>query len=422
MVPKVRGWSIAASIFVALAIAFATLTPDAGTPDVDHGCVICGSLGGVDAVLNVLLFVPLGIALAFAGLRGPTAVGVMSLFSVCIELLQATVIPGRFGTLADVITNSAGSVVGFLAGIHGLRLVRPHHVAARRLALGWLILWTAGQGVVAYALLPVTTSDPYFGRIRRPHRDTGAQFPGNVLDARIGPERLTNGPLAKSDAVRAAYASADGVAFEMTVIPGRSTVERVEIVMVGGENGGIASFEQSGRDLIFGARTGADAMRLRPLWFRIVDLFPADTGSAVPMRVFAQYGRSTVVLQAREDTRQRTLRLVHRLSYGWVVVNPMNVFLDGTIDETIVGALWLIAILLPAGYWGALATGHERRRGWHLLPAVAVTAFVTAFLLVPLLVGMRPAAPWEYMCSAAGLALGAGLSRYSGIPGTSSNR
>lgn len=414
---------MAASIFTALAIAWATLTPDAGTPDVDHGCLICGSLGGVDAVLNVLLFVPLGIALALAQVRGRTAVGAMSLFSVCIELMQATVIAGRFGTLADVITNSLGGLLGFLAGTHGLRLLRPSPIAARFLALGWMILWTAGQGVVAYALIPVTTDDAYFARIRRPHRDTGTQFPGTVHDARIGPARLRNGPVDGSDQVRALYASQRGIPFIATVSAAGPTAERVEIVIVGGENGGIASFEQSGRDLIYGARTGADQLHLRPLWFRIPEAFPGvpDSGAARQMRLHAQYGRSTVTLQVDDGMRQQTRRLVHRLSYGWVLVNPMNVFLDGTFDETIVGALWMVVLLLPAGYWGVLALRGRQPRRW-MLVAAAGAAVVTAFVIVPLMLGLHPAALWEWMFSAAGGAIGAAIARYSGTAGRSSAR
>ena len=40
----------------ALAIAFATLTPSSELLSQESFCLVCGELGGVDVVLNVLLY------------------------------------------------------------------------------------------------------------------------------------------------------------------------------------------------------------------------------------------------------------------------------------------------------------------------------------------------------------------------------
>src|SRR5712691_3681451 len=112
-------------VISAALIAFATLTPHAGSrPPFDPLCVVCGEFGGVDVVLNVILFLPLGLGLALAGARPLRAVGGMFAASLSIELLQLFVIPGRDSTIGDVAMNSVGGALGFTIGAHLESLVQ----------------------------------------------------------------------------------------------------------------------------------------------------------------------------------------------------------------------------------------------------------------------------------------------------------
>ncbi|HKC81976.1 MAG TPA: hypothetical protein VKB91_12335, partial [Gemmatimonadaceae bacterium] len=65
--PQVRrlGWFLAGASIILICVA--TLTPQSGHSETSPFCILCGSLGGVDAVLNVLLFLPFGIGLALSG-------------------------------------------------------------------------------------------------------------------------------------------------------------------------------------------------------------------------------------------------------------------------------------------------------------------------------------------------------------------
>jgi hypothetical protein len=79
-----------------------------------------------DAALNLLLFVPLGLALVLLN-RQPSLLSVLGIclsLSLCIELAQIG-IDGRFPSLADWLTNAAG---GWLGSVLGMRL--PHKSAA----------------------------------------------------------------------------------------------------------------------------------------------------------------------------------------------------------------------------------------------------------------------------------------------------
>ena len=58
-------------------------------------CLVCGSNGGVDVFLNLLLFAPLGVGLRLAGWRWRSVVATAALVSFAVELLQFTVVTGQ---------------------------------------------------------------------------------------------------------------------------------------------------------------------------------------------------------------------------------------------------------------------------------------------------------------------------------------
>lgn len=67
------------------------------------------------ALLNVALFVPVGVTLALLTRWSWWWVGLIAtLGSTLVELVQATVV-GRDGSVLDVVTNGAGAVLGAVA-------------------------------------------------------------------------------------------------------------------------------------------------------------------------------------------------------------------------------------------------------------------------------------------------------------------
>src|ERR1700716_4152161 len=103
------GWII--TIASAVVIAFATLLPEPPGPVVSHFCLVCGSFGTVDAMLNIVLFVPLGIGLGLTGVPGKRALLAICALSALIETAQFFVMSGRDSTLGDVLTNTAGGAL-----------------------------------------------------------------------------------------------------------------------------------------------------------------------------------------------------------------------------------------------------------------------------------------------------------------------
>ncbi len=92
--------------------------------------------GLADAVRNLLLFVPLGLALAH---RGTGILGVVlraALLSAVIELAQMH-IPGRFANVSDFASNTAGALLGVILVRTAPRWLWPGRLAAQ----GYCVLW-----------------------------------------------------------------------------------------------------------------------------------------------------------------------------------------------------------------------------------------------------------------------------------------
>ncbi|MGH7675779.1 MAG: VanZ family protein, partial [Gemmatimonadales bacterium] len=136
----------------AAAVAFATLQPNR-SPGVEptFACLICGERGWADALLNVIMFLPLGALLALRATPPRYAALVAFLLSTLIEGAQL-MIPGRDPSLGDILFNTVGGLCGYaIAGtiVRQLRVDRgwPPFVTAAG-ALGII-------GATGYLLEPV---------------------------------------------------------------------------------------------------------------------------------------------------------------------------------------------------------------------------------------------------------------------------
>jgi len=82
------------------------------------------SFGKVEFASNVLMFVPIGLfgALALTGRRWLIVPATFA-GSAIIEIVQALTLPGRVGTVRDVIANGLGAIIGYLIACWVLRAV-----------------------------------------------------------------------------------------------------------------------------------------------------------------------------------------------------------------------------------------------------------------------------------------------------------
>jgi VanZ family protein len=259
------GVAAAAVIGAALLIALATLTPQPPNPalGLDHWCLVCGQIGGADVTLNVLLFVPLGAALALAGVRWRALIPLVAAYTIGIELAQLLVIPGRDATLSDVLSNTTGGVLGALAARHWQWWLRARDGRALALGCGAALAWTAVVTGTAWLLQPSLPDIQLYGQpaINTPEFEP---YAGRIGAITVNGRQLLNAPLpADARLVESFRAGRVRITADVTA-PARATRERsAAIARLGDTNVEGLLLAQRGRDLLFKIRLHTADARLR---------------------------------------------------------------------------------------------------------------------------------------------------------------
>ena len=163
-----------------LLIAAATLTPQAASglrQDFFAPVLLARPGAWQDVLQNVLLYVPLGLALGVMHARWRTASLLAASVSLATELCQFAV-PGRDPVAADVAINAAGASLGWVAaftpagrlagrGAAGaqraaIRALGPSPQAAASLSLAWAALAACAIVLTCWLLSPAIPPPHYF--------------------------------------------------------------------------------------------------------------------------------------------------------------------------------------------------------------------------------------------------------------------
>lgn len=138
-----------------LAILIVTLAPtESGPPSGFSFAFDFGRRGWSDAILNFLLFFPLGLAVAWDG-RPAYVAGICGmLLAAGIEAAQ-TVLPGRDPALSDIILNASGALAGGVFGRRRYLLLAPNPKESALLAVASLVLATLLMVGTGYLLSPM---------------------------------------------------------------------------------------------------------------------------------------------------------------------------------------------------------------------------------------------------------------------------
>ena len=392
----------------AAAIAFATLIPNRGSaPPFNPLCVLCGESGGVDLVLNVVLFAPLGFGLALVDSRPSRALIGMSAASLAIELLQFFLIPGRDPTIRDVVTNSIGGALGFAISAHRQSLIRPRPSLGVKLLVGWAVVWLAIQTIAGYSLVPALTQSKYYGQIGRELGEMLSAFPGEILNPTLDGLRIPDSELSATR-IRTLLSERQGALIQARVIPRECPTRMAGIVRIAdAEAREILIVAQNDADLHFGVRSGAETLRLRPVRYRLHDVF-GHGSTCAPVRdtilLQARYTRMGVALGAATRGKAMEETIAPSMSQGWRLFLPVQTYTEAGLWSAALTATWLFILMLPAGYWGVFVA-QTRRVGNPR--AAATAAFVLAVLLiafvaVPALFEIPAMRPWEWLAALTG--------------------
>jgi hypothetical protein len=393
--PTLARWFCVASLAL---IGVATLTPQPSQQHVANFCLICGVYGGVDAILNVFLFIPLGISLALARTRTRSALAAILGLSLAIEALQLFAIPGRDASAGDVVTNAIGGSIGFVVGGRLSDLMRPAARVATWLTALWLALWLGAQFVFAYSLRPAMPAPPYFGQIARPLGADAVTFPGDVLSVSLGSEPITKWRQANSAQLRTLLSNDPSPPLRVSVVAHavpRSIAEIVSLSSAKAED--VFGFAGEDGDLLYTFRTGASVLRLRPLAYRLRDAF-RTTVLPDTVRLEAIFRRGQVQLSAETGvTRSQVFQ--PRPSYAWMLFTPVQIYVDGGMLLVLASMIFLSITVLPAAFWTAAALTHRSaagtRGGTGMLVALWSLSMAGGLLAAPLLFGLPPVAWWE---------------------------
>lgn len=398
-------------------IAFATLTPEQPVIFRAHFCFLCGSYGGVNSVLNVVLFVPLGVGLALSGVPAKRAILGMCALSLLIETAQLLVIPGRYATVGDVITNSVGGAFGYAITISASAWIRPTARTAKLLAGLATIVWLSMQLISTVGFVESLPTSRYYGQIA-PQLKRFPPFRGRVLSASIGGVSVPNTAFADSSLVQALLR--DGAVVSARVLPlTRAPGVRPVVRVADDKRREIVFLAVDAGDVVFAVRTAASLMRLRPPIFAIRNSDIANRGlgsSADTLFMAGSYKRDKVRLAWETGSRSRERQIHLTGSLGWTLWLPFLWTIEGTRAELLLSAIWILGLSIPLGYWWASASAHsnaDRAIAGRWLPIAGAILLVLSigFVLIPKTLGLGPGSLIDWLAALFGLLVG-GLLQY----------
>jgi hypothetical protein len=388
-----------------IAIALLTLQPHpddaAQIVDLSLSCLFCGEYGGQDVVLNVLLFVPLGIGLGLWQIPLRRAIAAVALTTLFVETMQLAFLAGRDASLSDLVTNTVGGIIGIAAGRSWRSLLLPAPTRAWRLAsvagLAWLFVLSA-TGVLLQIRLPDTV---YFGQWA-PELGQFAKFPGTVVSATLNGVPLPAARLTDSPRVRAMLES-DSVTLIVNAVAGARTEKIAPIVSIFDEHQQeILVLGQWGNDLVFRIRSRASGLLLREPALALRGVFAGTPADTLTLRASLEHGR--LWLRAMHKGAGPRLRASERSpGWGWALLIPGNLAFGR--ETRLLTAVWLGGLILPMAYW--LQRTHSRG-----IAMLVLTAVIGAGLGgLPLLLRMPPMDLLAWTGAFAGAIAGVTLAR-----------
>jgi hypothetical protein len=380
-----------------LLIAGATLVPlsrlGAAAQTTPLWCLVCGNYGGVDVVLNVLLFVPFALGFRLLGMPLLLVVAAGAVISLTVEWLQFSFIAGRNANLSDLTTNTLGSFIGGALGSRLSQLINPTPDQAHRLALVGGVAFLALQAGTAILLRPWVPSEPLRGVWARtlPGR---APFGGTLTSAVVSGSAVPDGFMLADSQVYARLRQGS-THLELDLVSGPDLPEWAPIFELLGRHGRVLAVAAVGRDLTFQPPTRSYALRLRRPAIRLPGALPANAGQR--LQLAAGERQDTVWGAWRMAERQSRKLQTLSPSLGWSLLVPFDYAYGPEVH--LLTALWIGGLLLPIAYW------QGRRRTPR--PVLALGLLLLAGLgLIPMLAGY-PAVHWsEWLAGVIGLGAG----------------
>jgi len=341
-----------------------------------------------------VLFVPLGAALAWAGLGWRRTWLIGAAFSAVIEYAQLFV-PGRSTSVADVCSNSLGALVGWGAIVVLARAAARAERPPLRSTLAASALFAGIVAFTGYILKPSFVDAPYFA-MWTPSLAHLEWYRGHVVRASIADMPLPSAQLASTARFRQLFANGAELDVRAIVGPPVQGIAPIftiyddvgrEILLVGPDRA---------NDLVLRLRTRAASCLLdQPDLPALGALNGTRERDTLSIRVRSTGGAYDV--RVNEDRR----RLGFTAGQGWALLKYPESFPQ--ILRSLLDFAWLAGVALPLGFWGA------SRRG---LATAAVTIGIALGVLGPA-AGLLATPPAQWVGAISGVLLGAATREFA---------
>lgn len=368
-------------------------------------CLVCGELGGVDVVLNIALFVPLGITLVVAGMTWRRAALVAATLSFGIEAMQFALISGRDASLSDLLTNSLGGAIGAGAAVHWRHILSPPPRPARAASLAAAAVTLGILAATAALLRPAIPPMGLWGQWT-PQKLHFEPYSGAVHTFQINGIAVPYGLVPESDTLRSRLLTGQTRA-HVEFTAGRPTSRLSAIARVGSTFQEVLFLGADGNDLVFRTRLAVRDWKLRLPGIALPSAFPPEGQPAVAEAGLRDRHWYATVITAK-GAAYRSVPFA--ISLGWTFLLPF----DHAISPADAGisALWLALLAFPAAYWGACGgTTRARLRtprdGFNAWWGGAMLILAAGVFTIPRLAHFAPAAPLEWIGLVAGGIAGA---------------
>ena len=374
---------------VALGCIFlATLTPFPGARQPDFvGCIVCGVRGAADAIVNLILFLPLGAALLMNGRVGLRAVGMAGILSAGIELAQI-LIPGRDPSLGDVCFNTLGAAVGQVTAYLLARWALPPNRTAARLSVAAACGAAAMIGLTGWLLSPALPLADFRAWYTADRADLEF-YRGRVLSTSLG--SIPFGPADLPNPVEVRRLLLAGAPLRIVAVAGPRVRGLGPLFVIEAEWGDELFLIGPDRDdLALRYRTRATTLRLDQPDLRLRHAF-AGVAAGDTLRIESSRNRDGYCL---EMNQRRACRLGFTSGSGWALLLYPRHF--PPLLQLLLSAAWVAGIALPVGFWA--------RPRWET--ALAGVVLVAALAFAPRAVGLMPTPTLQWLGAAAGCCMG----------------
>ena len=376
-----RIWAWAAAAAAILGICIATLHPGSGTTALGWSFYLTsGNAALGELVANLILFIPLGVALTLAGVKPMRVIAAGAVLSFIVEFLQQW-IPGRDPSLGDIVANTNSTALGVLLVVAApIWLFAPPRRSTRQALITAIIAVLVWWGT---ALLVRQTFPPLpYDVVLNPDFKWFGHYNGNVIDVRPA---KTGGRL-------------DITAIAATEPP-RRTSPLIAILDKQGAKVLMLSVDHTDLTLRYHmpalrATLEQPDLRLRGAMRGIA---PGDTFTA------AMWHDSTDICLQLNSTQR--CGLGYTIGDGWKLIYYPESLAPWLL--AVINTLWLAGCVTGVGFWSA----RGRRGGAAVIGPIAIAIAILGAVIVPLVTGLNATPLNEFLGVLGGIVGGRWLGR-----------